>query len=272
MKLAADQPPASSNPANGSTAPSAQAQKGPSDDSKRIQGHWVCVQGTEDGKAIPNGGGGRAVFTEKEVKLGGTAFTYRLDPTSNPKHCLLEITQVGVPFHAVYSLKDDTLTLVMPKSSGAAYPNDMKPAQGRDTYVFRRADKSGGAKDAAASKAPSLKDLEATKSLRKDLAEAIRLLNEEKYQEFYERISTPEDRKAMEQRKGAMEDMLSVMKERGPKMAKLLGIVSELQPTFDESKTRATYDLRAVHVDGVPGHSSMRFVKIGDHWRIKEDR
>lgn len=54
-------------------------------------------------------------------------------------------------------------------------------------------------------------------------------------------------------------------------MAKLFGIVSGMQPTFDESKTRATYDLRAIHVDGMPGHSFMRFVKIGDHWCLKEE-
>ena len=221
----ADSPPATSNPGSQQNAAVAPATKVPVEDEKAIQGHWVCVDGTENGKIKPFPGRFHAAFTDKEVKLAGIAFEYHLDPKSSPKRCPLQIAPAGGTFHAIYSLQIDTLKLALPRSSRADYPKNFAPAMAITTYVFRRAEKVAGLQ--IAPKPLSQDELAALKSLRKDLAQAIALLQAAKYLEFRDYLLSPEDRNAMERRKRATEDVVKYMKEAGPKLAKLLLIVFE---------------------------------------------
>jgi hypothetical protein len=66
--------------------------------------------------------------------------------------------------------------------------------------------------------------------------------------------------------------MVEQMQKTGPGFIKLLSILLTETPTFNSSKTQATFDLRAIHVEGMPGMPEMLFVKSGDKWYTELQR
>ncbi len=116
----------------------------------------------------------------------------------------------------------------------------------------------------------SAQEKEALAGQRTEIAENVKRLEEKKYSEFAEHFFPPEARDAMKQRPNRTEEMLKLMEERGPLLAKLLRTLSTDSPTFNADCSRATYDLRAIHVNGLPGALTLTFVKAGDHWYMEE--
>ena len=231
-----------------------------------------------DGKAIPKPGECHAVFTDKEMKISsahdgteeGTyeanVFGYRLYPTSEPKNCGLWLLRnrsntTAIPGAASYRLEKNSLTFVRQMSPEADYPATFEPGKGRRTYLFSRAESI----HTAPPKPLSKEETAALEGLRKDLTEAIGLLEAKKYRAFLDRFLTPEERN----RQGDLEDTLEEMKELGPPFAKLLPILLTERPSFNASRTRVTYDLHGIHVNGLKGKSDLCCTKIDGKWFLE---
>ncbi|MGO8688640.1 MAG: hypothetical protein ACLQLG_03320 [Thermoguttaceae bacterium] len=249
-------------------AAAAQEKAKPASDEQLIQGHWVAVESSDRGKEMPNPGEVHAVFTDKEVKIssprGGAAWEYHLDPSSDPKHCDLGGPMTIMPFRASYRLEGDTLLLAFPISSRGTYPTNFEPAEGMITHRFRRAE----AARPASAKATTAEETEELKDLRKDIKEMSGLLEAKKYQEFCDRAFTVEQQKKMGPK--GLEGAVEHLKKAGPSFLKLLGVLMEQHPTFDATQTQATFDIRAIHFNGLPGLPMLRFIQVEDKWYINE--
>jgi hypothetical protein len=139
--------------------------------------------------------------------------------------------------------------------------------------VFRRADKSADEPGSAAATPLSKEEAEAGQELCKNLANMARLLEAEKYGEFTEHCVQPQERDE------ANRDLAKVpaakkeeLKKRFAAMAKMLRIISARQPLFDATFTHATFDLRALHINGGPMLSTMNWVKVDGKWYIDISR
>ena len=257
-----------------SAKPAGPGQPGiPASDAERIQGQWVCIDCSDDGKQIPNAQSIHAVFTDKEGKIsgatGGLAFKYQLDATANPKRCdLLLLPLEATTLRAIYRFEDDALLLVLPTSS-REHPTGFEAGKGRTTYLLRREMPATAAQAKPAPKPTSKQEAEALAGLQKDLAEAMRLLEAAKYREFIERFASPDDRKMMEQMPDGLEQSAQRMKQVGPVLAKLLRLLAAERPTFSPDFTSADYDVRKIHLDGLPPKPTLSFVKVGDRWYAK---
>ena len=251
------------------SAAAAQEKAKPDSDEQLIRGHWVCVEHSSNGRVMRNPGDWHAVFTDKEVKisesLGGEANPYRLDPSSDPKHFDLGLpwTTIGprgvsVGLHGLYRLEGDTLTLAYARSSRGNRPTDFESAEGVLTYRFRRGEKTHTAP------LPPLtaEEAAALKGLSKDVKEMSGLLEAKKYREFCERSFAPDLRKEMGPK--GLEDVVENLKERSPSHAKLYHALMDQRPTFDATQTQATFDIGAIHFNGLPGLPMLRLIQVED--------
>jgi uncharacterized protein (TIGR03067 family) len=250
---------------------SAIGEKAPSDEAQ-VRGHWICVEYSENGRTIPNSEI-HALFTDKELKLsyswGAAVYEYRFDPQSSPKHCdLTRPRGPGVFYRAIYSLEGGKLRLCTPMvvNNNTPYPTSLEPGKGHVTYTFKRLEKEVQRDEALL----SLQQKEALAGQRKEMAENIKRLEEKNYSEFMEHIFPPEARDAIKKRKNGTEEMLKYAEERGPMFAQLLRTLLTEIPTFNSDATRATYDLREIHFNGLPGQPNLTLIKAGDHWYVEE--
>ncbi len=246
----------------------AQEKAKPDSDEQLIQGHWVGVDYSVGGKVMPNPGETHAVFTDKEVKIsasgGGAAYEYHLDPSSDPKHCDLVLPGMTIGLHGSYRLEGDTLTLAYASSSKGTYPTSFEPAEAVITHRFHRAE----ATRPASAKATTAEETDDLKDLRKDIKEMSGLLEAKKYQEFCERAFTAEQQKKMGPK--GLEGAVEHLKKAGPSFVKLLRALMDQRPTFDATQTQATFDIRAIHFNGLPGFPMIRFIQVEDKWYINE--
>jgi uncharacterized protein (TIGR03067 family) len=229
------------------------------------------------GKAVPNGDEARAVFTDTELWLsntgGGTTYSYRLDPRATPKRCELRVLplEVGITWHAIYRLDANRLTIAMPfqqRGKNNPRPTSFDPAKDRTVYEFRRLDDKSQRIDELA-ELPSELDQAALTELRKALRTAAELLAAGRMEEFAQQFVVPlhpEAAPRATEHAGAP-DKAALERARG--LAKLFGILATERPTFNAECTRATYDLRLVHVDGLPtANSKLVWAKAGGQWCI----
>ncbi|HEX4149716.1 MAG TPA: hypothetical protein VHY20_12045, partial [Pirellulales bacterium] len=186
---------------------------------------------------------------------------------TNPKRCHLQVTwPTAVNYYGIYLLEGDKLRLARPRvgtSGGSAYATSLDPGPGRRTYVFRRANETAG----ATSPQPPLneREAEALTDLRKALAAAAETLEAGRSQEYVERYIAPLDeplnRSAAKQL--ATQPMTA---DRIRSVAKFLRILAAEQPTFDADATRATFDIRSIHVNGLSGGRTHTWAKTGNKW------
>jgi uncharacterized protein (TIGR03067 family) len=240
-------------------------------DEAQVRGHWVCVESIFNGQPEVAPGTIHALFTDKELKLSypltAEVFEYHLDPHSQPKHCDL-LSKFSLSIRAIYSLEDGKLRICEPSviKNNTPYPASFESGTKCVVRTFKRVEKETRIDEASLS--PQQKEVLAGQ--RKELAANIRRLEEKKYLEFFEHIAPPNVRDGIKQRKNGIEETLKLMEERGPVFAKLLRILSNEVPTFNSDATRATYDLRAIHVNGFLEASAITFVKAGDRWYMDD--
>ncbi len=241
-------------------------------DEVQVRGHWICVAYSEGGQKAP-AAEIHALFTDKEVKLsyawGAAVYEYHFDPQSHPKHC--DLTNPRQPWfscRAIYSLENGTLRLCTPMvvNKNTPYPTSLEPGKGNVAYTFKRVEKEARIDEASL----SAQQKDALARQRKEMAENIQRLEGKKYAEFMEHFGPPEVRDAIKQRKPGIEEKLKNVEQRAPAFAQLLRILCAEVPKFDSDASRATYDLRAIHVNGLPPLPAMTLVKAGDRWYAEE--
>jgi uncharacterized protein (TIGR03067 family) len=241
-------------------------------DEEQIQGDWVCTEFSQDNVTDATGRGFHAVFTDKEVKIsnrkGGTVYKYRIDQNFNPGRCELSLGEV-ICIHGIYRLQGGVLTLALPKSTKGAYPDDFGHGEGRATYLFRRAADSAHRGDAGAL---AKEQAEALLALRKDLRELIALLDAEQYREFLEHLSPPQEREEAIRhfKEAARTKSKEELRKWYAPFAKMLGAISAERPAFDTTITRATFDLRGIHFNGLPGLHEICWHKVVERWYLCE--
>jgi hypothetical protein len=178
----------------------------------------------------------------------------------------------GPRLGAIYDLQQDSLRLVYPSIGGntTPYPTDFEPADIRMTYVFHRDLSGAQAANVAAKKPANPEDEEALAGLRKELTTAIGLLEAKKYREFLEGYMAPKDRETAQQG-GQWDSMVERLQQTGPGLIKIFRVLLTETPTFDSSKTGATFDTREIHIEGMPGlPEKMKFLKSGEKWYIQD--
>lgn len=251
------------------TAAKAIEERPPTDD-ERIRGVWVCTESSMNNQArTQDVGRVYAVFTGKEAKIAGAVYTYRLDPTTTPRHCDLTVGGgAGVTFHATYEFRQSDLVIVFEVFASRPHPATPSPGERLAFYRFRPAARMRATKPATL----TTEEIEALASLRRDAAETQTILEAEKYGEFIARFLDPQQREQMEKRPGGIDGATQYMREShlGPKLATLLGLLSTRQPIFDSSKTAAIFDVRAIHFDGLPPGVGFPLIKSGGRWRVTE--
>jgi uncharacterized protein (TIGR03067 family) len=243
-------------------------EKAPSDET-RVRGHWICVSGSVDGEPETAPEGCHAVFTDKELKLssrlGAQSYEFHFYPQSQPKRCDLARTKTAVaPLRAIYSLEDGKLRLCMASDINATYPTSFAPGKGRMICTYKRVEEETRINEA--SQTPQQKV--ALADQRKEMAENITRLEEKKYLEFIEHFFPPEVGAAIKQHNNGTEEMHRFMEELAPSYAQLLRALSNEVPTFSADTSRATYDVRAIHFNGLPPVSVITLVKIDGRWHM----
>jgi RNA polymerase sigma factor (sigma-70 family) len=118
----------------------------PKSDQELLQGTWGAVgQVVIGGQGFPGDGVG-GTFTADRVTLGGIGwslqFTYRLDPTKNPKEIDLFPVAGANPWLGIYRLEGDQLQLIYSTTPGVR-PNEFAGGPWL-FYTFRRAGPEGG--------------------------------------------------------------------------------------------------------------------------------
>lgn len=249
-------------------------------DQDLIRGAWICERHWEDGIEIPNPSDLRAVFLEKECKIGGEqqgmSYYFKLDPKQNPKQCDFKDTfGAGFDFPAIYEIKGDTLKISRQLSFGssmpAVAPKDFKPAENVSVAIYRRAAKWLEENPKRAAK-PLEPEAEAgLQSLRKDVAALRKLLEEEKYEEFARKLFPPSaiDRELAEgeRRKDSMERMKNT---RGS-WIKLLKALETETPVLNFAGSKAVFDLRLIHFEGLNPINRLALEKTGGKWHVAEE-
>jgi hypothetical protein len=90
------------------------------------------------------------------------------------------------------------------------------------------------------------------------------------YLEYFQHFLAPEMREMMA-KSGHGEDEINKNLERGaPGFVRMLKAMSAEVPKFNADASRATYDLRAVHFEGMPTKPSATFIKVDGHWYISD--
>lgn len=251
------------------SAPSASAK-----DEDRIQGRWVCFEYSEDGVRAPAGGGVRAVFTEREAKIGSEhgamAYQYRLHSGESPKRCELIVPGVFTR-RIAYKLEGDLLILAshLAEDQDTPAPKSLEPAPGISVSKLRRLEP--GMKLSAKEEKPSSADEEvALAVLRQQLAAYRELFEQQKYDQVIEEMIALDTRRKLKESPQDKEQFVARMKQMGPAFAQLLGVIETQRPQFTTSRNRATYDIRLIHFDGLPGMPHLSFQKEGDAWLMME--
>ena len=222
---------------------SAVDEKAPSNEAPAA-GHWICIEHSRNGEPVPAPESIHALFTDREVKLSSSlradVFEYHFDTSQTPKRCdlLTRPKELGFYLRAIYSLDDGKLRLCIPvpatTTGTAPYPVNLEPGKGREIYTFKHVEKEAGANEASF----SAQEKEVLAGQRTEIAENVKRLEEKKYSEFAEHFFPPEARDAMKQRPNRTEEMLKLMEERGPLLAKLLRTLSTDSPTFNADCSR----------------------------------
>ena len=118
----------------------------PPNDAELVQGTWAAVGNVLIGGVAAPGAGVGATFTGDQVTLGGIGwaltFTYRLDPTKNPKEIDLFPIAGGNPWPGIYRLEGDQLQLLY-STTPPVRPTAFVEGPWL-FYTFRRAGAEGG--------------------------------------------------------------------------------------------------------------------------------
>lgn len=270
------QPTAPTTTAPAAAVPVATAPAAAASDEQLIVGKWLCVKSTSDGQIEPGADETLAIVGTSELKIsgpavGGVAFEYRLNSKASPKRIDLKFKDAEIHTPAIYELSGDTLRLAYPLTAGnkTPYPKDFEPGENLATYQFRRQTKGSQQRTVASKKAIPAEDMEAVNGLRKDMTSGIALLEAKKYREFLEAFLALEHRQAM-QKLNRMDSAVEHMQTTGPALVKLFKILLSEVPTFDSAKKVATFDLRSIHVEGMPGSPTIEFIKSGDKWYVNQ--
>lgn len=255
----------SPDPAPAAKPPSAAAPPSAKDEDL-IQGKWVCVEHSEDGVKVPGGGGVRAVFTAKEAKIGseqGAAiYQYRLLGGGPPKRCDLTIPEVFTR-HIAYELNGDTLILAshLEENQDTPAPKSISAAPGLSVSKFRRAELA-----AKEEKPGNAEEVVALAVLRQQLSGYRELFEKKKYEEILQEMIGPDLRRKLADSPEEKAQFLRRMKGMGESFAKLLAAIETQRPVFNAPRTRATYDVRLIHFDGLPSMAQLKFYREESAW------
>jgi len=113
-------------------------------DKDALQGSWMAVSGTEDGKAMAADKIKDAVVTFKGDKLvlkhGGqeSEHTFKIDSSKNPKE--MDVDFDGKPGRGIYELKGDTLRVAHGAMPDSPRPKNFESKEGSGVVVveFKR--------------------------------------------------------------------------------------------------------------------------------------
>lgn len=238
-----------------------------------IQGKWLCFEYSEDGVRVPGGGGIRAVFTAQEAKIGSEsgafAYSYKLHSDTAPKSCELSVPGLAKR-RIAYDLKGDLLILAshLAEDEDLSAPKSLEPAPGISISKFRRFDPAIPL--ASAAKPLSAEEDVALSVLRQQLSSFRELFEKQQYEEILAEMISPDTRRKLQESKAEKEQFLSRMKKLGENFAKLLAAIETQRPVFNATRTRASFDTRLIHFDGLPGMAQVTFQKEGDAWYMAE--
>lgn len=240
-------------------------------DADLIQGKWICVKQWEHGieNALPNKL--RAVFLQSECKFSGlnsgNSFQYKIDFWKSPKR--IDFTEPLAEFNlpAIYELTGDTLKIA---TSDDGAPKDFQPSKRGVVTIYQRAEKVLAEQGGNQPKALSPEELAALASLRKDLARLRQLLEDGKYEEFVREFSLASEVERYTSSAQAMLELLRHYKKHGPILAKFIKLLEAEVPTFSFDCTKAYFDTRLLHVEGMPGYDQLRLEQIDGKWRSRD--
>jgi uncharacterized protein (TIGR03067 family) len=245
-------------------------------DADRIRGHWVAAQMWEGGKKTGPNGAEQVVFTDKEMKLPGASWEYQLDPKQAPRQLDLQNVNLKVVNQpAIYRFDGENLWLSIPKSSGAARPDDFdsKPGDGRVIFLLERGKPTSDGRPLYIPPTLKLADENLTGELQKRVSSAAEILEKERYAEFLKEFLPPDELKELLKReKKTVEELVKdpLYRQRVAPVAQLLRAMEKKTPVVVEADNWAYFDLRDVHFNGAPPRAVMLFHKVDGAWRITE--
>jgi uncharacterized protein (TIGR03067 family) len=247
----------------------------PQTDAERIRGHWVATQVWGNGKSVDTHGSCKFVFTDKEVKFGGIAWEYQLDPGRTPKHLDLLHNDVGAKLPAIYRFDGDKLWLCLLMRDPDKRPDgfDSKPGDWREVYVAERGRPNPTGQPSQIPPGWRLADQKLMKELRTRVSQAAELIEKERYADFFKEFWPPEELTELVKRQKKTLDELAkepLVGRRVAAMSKLLRATDRKTPATNEAGTWAYYDLRDVHFNGAVGRAAMFLVKADGRWCITE--
>jgi uncharacterized protein (TIGR03067 family) len=226
----------------------------PNRDVVQILGTWKSVRYEKDGRVDPLGSGGKAVFEDNDAVIHSLPFfSYELDPQQTPKHFTSTATK------AIYRLQGDSLTICMTTSSDEPRPTEFatQKGDGRVLMVFKRASPLD----------PDAPDAVYDRELRAKIQEGIELLERGKLREFGEWMGRPIPDEEL------ANGLDTEAKQRMNQLLATLRVMLKVEPKLNWARTKATFDLSGIHIEGGIGHTWwFNFAKKDGQWYVVKDR
>lgn len=221
-------------------------------------GSWQTVSVEKDGKQDPGGAGGKLVFMEDTMHLGGMAHWYRLKPAQSPKQLDFNVEGLNTPHLAIYQLEGDMLSICFATLGSAPRPSvfETAPNDGNQLLVCRR----------VKALLPDAVDVQFDPSLKDAITEGIALLESNEIEKYLERFASPDELRSLKQSRWE-ETVKHVGSQRDTLLSTFRALL-KLKPAMNADGAEAVFDLSQAHIEGSVPMPEMRFRKTDGQWHL----